>query len=235
MSALAEKLKRRFYRDVDHPYRVLERELDRLVTSESVILDAGCGRHAPVLGRFLGRAQHLVGLDLVDFPTPIAGIELVNADLGKTGLPDRTFDLIYSRSVMEHVADPDAVFAEMHRILLPGGRFVFLTANKWDYATLIAAAVPNRYHATIVNRTEGRAEEDVFPTQYKMNTKAAVARLARDHGFRLVAFRYLGQYPNYFLFNGALFFLAMLYQKLTEHVPGLAFLRGWILVVLQKA
>jgi ubiquinone/menaquinone biosynthesis C-methylase UbiE len=234
MSALAEKLRRRFYRDADHPYRVLERALDELVTDDSVILDAGCGRHAPVLGRFLGRAQHLVGLDLVDFPTPIAGIELVNADLGKTGLPDRFFDLVYSRSVMEHVADPDAVFTEMHRILRPGGRFVFLTANKWDYATLIAAAIPNRYHATIVNRTEGRAEEDVFPTQYKMNTKTAVTRLAQAHGFRLARFRYLGQYPNYFLFNGALFFLAMMYEKIVATVPGLQFLQGWILVELER-
>jgi SAM-dependent methyltransferase len=234
MSALAEKLKRRFYRDADHPYRVLERELDRLVTSDSVVLDAGCGRHAPVLGRFLGRAQHLVGLDLVDFPTPIAGIELVNADLGKTGLPSGTFDIIYSRSVMEHVADPDAVFTEMNRLLLPGGRFIFLTANKWDYATLIAAAIPNRYHATIVNRTEGRAEEDVFPTQYKMNTKKDVKRLARDHGFCVAEFRYLTQYPNYFLFNGALFFLAMLYEKLVANTPGLKFLQGWIFVVLEK-
>ena len=49
---------------------------------------------------------------------------------------------------------------------------MFLTANMWDYGTLVARAVPNRFHAGIVKVVEGRAEEDTFPIAYKTNTRS---------------------------------------------------------------
>jgi len=41
----------------------------------------------------------------------------------------------------------------------------------WDYGTLVAYIIPNKYHARIVKKVEGRGEEDTFPTAYKTNTK----------------------------------------------------------------
>lgn len=93
--------------------------------------------------------------------------------------------------------------------------------------------VPNRFHSKIVNMVEGRPEEDTFPTAYKTNSRKDVERLAAGNGFVVERFQYLGQYPSYFMFNGFLFFLAMGYERLTR-MKALAFLRGWILVVLQK-
>ena len=135
---------------------------------------------------------------------------------------------------MEHIENPLNVYCELHRVMKPGGHFVFLTANFWDYAALIASVVPNRLHPWIVARTEGRAEEDVFPTRYRTNTRAAVTRLANETGFEIASFRYLGQYPSYFMFNGFLFLLATGYEKLVSKVKPLNFLRGWIFVVLRK-
>jgi len=143
-------------------------------------------------------------------------------------------DLIMARSVMEHVVDPAGVYAEAHRVLKPGGHFIFLTANLWDYASLIARVVPNRFHPWIVARTEGREEEDVFPIAYKTNTRSAVTRFARETGFEIVAFDYLGQYPAYFMFNGALFLLGTAYEKMIGRIRHLHFLRGWIFVTLRK-
>jgi SAM-dependent methyltransferase len=139
-----------------------------------------------------------------------------------------------SRSVMEHVTDPIAVYTEMNRVLRPGGRLIFLTGNLWDYAALIAKAVPNRLHPWVVKNTEGRAEQDVFPTAYKTNTKGAVERLARQTGFEIESFQYLSQYPNYFMFSAPLFLAATGYEKLVRNVEALRFLRGWILVALRK-
>lgn len=234
MTRLAEQLRQRFFSDAEHPYRIFEREVARRLQPDFTLLDAGCGRTAPTLAKYRDRAKRLIGVDLVDFVDAPPGLELLNQDLGSIALPDGCVDLVMSRSVMEHIADPPTVYAEMARILKPGGSFIFLTANLWDYASLIAKAVPNRFHPWIVSKVEGRQEHDVFPTQYRTNTQGAVRRFAAGAGFEVESFRYLGQYPNYFMFNGALFFLATLYEKTISRFEALRCLRGWILVVLYK-
>ena len=234
MTALANKLLSRFYGSSEHPYRSYELEVDRLLARDSCLLDAGCGRSVPVLRKYLGRAGRLIGIELVDFTDVPSGIETHNADLAKLPLPDASVDLIMSRSVFEHLADPESVYREFARVLRPGGAVVFLTANMWDYGTLVARLVPNRFHAPIVRNVEGRAEEDTFPTQYKTNTRSAVDVLAAGAGLTVEAFRYLSQYPNYLMFNGALFFVGMCYERLISRFEALRCLRGWILVTLRK-
>ena len=236
MSALAERLLKRFYGGIPHPYQLFERRIDALAArGVRVLLDAGCGRTVPVLKRYIGRVERLIGIELVEFTEVPPGIETHNADLGSLPLADGSVDLIISRSVFEHLTDPESVYREFARVLRPGGRVVFLTANMWDYGTLVARLVPNRFHGRIVKVVEGRAEEDTFPTAYKTNTRAAVDRLATAAGFRVEAFDYVSQYPNYLMFNGALFLIGVGYEKLISRFEALRFLRGWILVTLVKA
>jgi SAM-dependent methyltransferase len=234
MSELAHRLKDRFFRDEDHPYRLFEAKIRNLLKPEHTLLDAGCGWTAPILCKFRGQAQRLVGVDLVEFTIQPEGVELIKGDLSSTGLPDASVDVIMARSVMEHVADPSAVYREMFRVLKPGGHFVFVTANLWDYSALIAKFVPNRFHPWIVAKTEGRQEHDVFPVQYKTNTRSAVNKYAAEAGFQVASFDYLGQYPAYLLFNGFFFLLGTMYEKLISRFQALGFLRGWIMVVLRK-
>ena len=234
MTALAEKLLTKYYRSEDHPYRQYGRRVDALLRPDSVLMDAGCGRTVPVLRGYLGRAVRLIGVEIVEFTDVPQGIEAYSADLAKLPLEDGSVDLIMSRSVFEHLSDPESVYREFARILRPGGQVVFLTANMWDYGTLVARLVPNRFHARIVKRVEGREEEDTFPTEYKTNTRADVQRLARLADLQVESFEYLNQYPNYLMFNGALFFLGMCFERLTSRFGILRGLRGWILVTLRK-
>jgi len=62
---MAERLQARYFRKEDHPYRVFEREVARLLRPSHTLLDAGCGSGAPVLSKFVGKAARLVGIDLV--------------------------------------------------------------------------------------------------------------------------------------------------------------------------
>jgi SAM-dependent methyltransferase len=234
VSESAERLLRKYYGSSTHPYRIFEAEVSAALQPGSVLLDAGCGRAAPVLRNFIGRAARLIGVELVEFTQVPSGIETYRADLSAIPLPDETVDVIMSRSVFEHLDDPLSVYREFARILRPGGHLIFLTANMWDYSTLIARAIPNRFHPRIVRYAEGREEDDVFPTRYRTNTRRAVERLSAEAGLHVVAFRYLGQYPNYFMFNAGLFLLGTGFDKLVTRFEALRFLRGWILVTLRR-
>lgn len=235
MPSLAVRLRDRYYDSAEHPYRIFERRVESLLRPDTrVLLDAGCGRTAPVLRKFLGRVERLIGIEMVEFVDVPRGIETHNADLAHLPLADDSVDLVISRSVFEHLTNPTAVYRELARVLRPGGQLIFLTANMWDYGTLVARLVPNRFHARVVRMTEGRQDDDTFPTAYKTNTHRDVVRLSSEAGMRVTSFEYLSQYPNYLLFNGALFFLGMCYEKLISRVEALRFLRGWILVIAEK-
>lgn len=235
MSSLAVRLRERYYRTELHPYRIFERRVESMVEpGRTVLLDAGCGRTVPVLRKFQGKAARLIGVELVDFTDVPPGIETHKSDLGRMPLADASVDLIMSRSVFEHLTDPAAVYRELARVLRPGGRVVFLTANIWDYGTMVARLVPNRFHARVVKTVEGRQEEDTFPTAYRTNSRADVAVLATASGFKVTSFEYLSQYPNYLMFNGVLFFLGMCFEKLISRFESLRYLRGWIFVTLEK-
>lgn len=234
MTISADRLRSHFYASDLHPYRHFDRKVASLLTIDSVLLDAGCGRAVPVLRTYIGQAKRLIGVEMVDFTDVPDGIETYNADLANLPLDSNSVDLIMSRSVFEHLQDPDSVYREFGRVLKPGGSVVFLTANMWDYGTLVARMVPNRFHAKIIRKVEGRAEEDTFPTAYKTNTRMDVDRLAAAAGLKVSAFTYLNQYPNYLMFNSFLFLIGVAYERITSRFNVLKILRGWILVTLQK-
>ena len=135
---------------------------------------------------------------------------------------------------MEHIEDTETAFSEISRVLKPNGKYMFLTPNFWDYASLIAYAVPNRLHRKIVRWLEGRLEEDTFPTHYRANTHYRINCLAKRHNLILCRFEYLGQYPSYLMFSKMLFSIASRYEKFLERHSRLHWLRGWILCILCK-
>ena len=93
MTALAQRLKERYFRE-DHPYLIFEREVEGLLRPEHTLLDAGCGRTAPILAKYRGKARRLIGVDLVDFAPAIEGLELYKGDLGAIPLEDNCVDVV---------------------------------------------------------------------------------------------------------------------------------------------
>ena len=218
-----------------HPYRIFEQTIVEHLEPSYTVLDIGCGRRAPNLVKLKGRAKVLIGLDVLDFEIEDSDLILLTGSVCQMNKIERnSIDLAYSRSVMEHIEDAETAFSEIFRVLRPNGTYIFLTPNFWDYASLIAYVVPNRFHARFVRWSEGRAEEDTFHTHYHSNTYYSINGLAKRNNFVLSKFEYLGQYPSSMMFSRTLFSIASRYEKFLERHSGLHWLRGWILCALCK-
>lgn len=97
-------------------------------------LDIGCGRGEFLRG-FIGRGVKGYGVDrsrAAEKYCPEA--ELSTADLENNGLPyeDNFFDVIYSKSVIEHFYYPEKIFQEIYRVLKPGGIVITLCPD-WEF------------------------------------------------------------------------------------------------------
>ena len=216
-----------------HPRRTLEAEVCAYATGN--VLDIGCGRTAPMLKLLRGKVDQLYGIDLVDFDTEIPDARLLNADVCNMDfLQTDSINLAYSKAVMEHIPDCKSALGEIARVLKPGGHYIFLTPNFWDYVTLVAHIVPNRFHDVLVSTITDRAEEDVFPTYFRCNRKSTIYRLAKESGLEVTRFDYMGQHPAYLTFSRPLFWFGSQYERVIRSIPQLGFLRGWIFCILQK-
>ena len=82
------------------------------------VLDAGAGE-GPYRELF-GHCDY-TSTDWSHSPHPGAHGADIIAPLDALPLPDASFDGVLCTQVLEHVADPSAVLAELHRVLVPGG------------------------------------------------------------------------------------------------------------------
>jgi SAM-dependent methyltransferase len=183
---------------------------------------------------FKGRAREVCGLD----PDPRV-VDNPSLDEGRVGVgesipyPDARFDLVFADNVLEHLPDPGRVFAEVARVLRPGGGFLAKTPNKWHYVPLIARLTPHAFHRWVV-RWRGRAGDDVFPTRYRANSPAAIERLAATAGLEVVRIDLIEGRPEYLRFSTPTYLLGWLYERLVNRVPGLGQFRVLLIVELRK-
>ncbi len=198
------------------------------------LLDAGCGRYLK-FGKELSDTAEVVGIDLesaleTDNQSAPYG---VCGDLGYLPFASNHFDMVISRSVVEHLENPPQVFREFCRVLRPRGKLVIITPNKYDYVSLIAAATPYWLHRALVSRIFQVPEDDVFPTLYRANTLSAIQKHMNAAGFIEKELGTINHYPAYLMFSPVLFRLGILYEKLTR-LEMFRSLRGSILCVFEK-
>ncbi len=208
--------------------------IEQHVVSGGRLLDAGCGRDLEFSREFASDVQ-VIGVDLEEKldtrnqRSPFA----LRGDLEKLPFPPNYFDLIISRSVVEHLQNPLAVFREFQRVLKPGGRIVLSTPNKFDYVSIVAALTPYRWHRVMVSKMTMVQEDDVFPTLYRANSLSSLGRQMREAGLTKRVLKAINHYPSYLMFSPVLFRIGMLYEKLTSFAC-FENLRGTILCVFEK-
>src|SRR5438552_2219787 len=107
--------------------------LGRLAPGERVLdLGSGAGTDSLVAAQMVGADGRVTGIDMT--PEMLANARAAAAELGATHvefveaeaerLPfaDKSFDAVISNGVIDLIPDKDAVFAELYRVLAPGGR-----------------------------------------------------------------------------------------------------------------
>jgi SAM-dependent methyltransferase len=107
--------------------------LGRLELGARVLdLGSGAGTDSLVAAQMVGPGGSVVGVDM----TPemlakargaaaalgVANVEFVEAEAESLPFADESFDVVISNGVIDLVPDKDAVFSELHRVLVPGGR-----------------------------------------------------------------------------------------------------------------
>lgn len=209
---------------------------------DAVVADVGCGRgvHATdactyrrSLRKLSGSVARVIGLDV----DPAAAVnpaidEFRLMDGSKWPLEDQSVDGCIADYVLEHIHDPDSFFAELCRVLRPGGLFAARTTNSWGYPALIARLVPNQLHARIVSRVQTvRKAEDVFPTAYRCNSIPALRRTLTRRGFNHVVYGYDAE-PTYFEFSPLLYALGVAYHKSLPHFCH--YLRGSLFIFARR-
>ena len=107
--------------------------LGRLAPGERVLdLGSGAGTDSLIAAQMVGNEGRVVGIDMT--PQMLAKARAAAAELGATNVefieceaerlpfPDASFDVVISNGVIDLIPNKDAVFAELHRVLAPGGR-----------------------------------------------------------------------------------------------------------------
>lgn len=98
------------------------------------VLDIGCGAGTDslVAAQMVGPAGSVTGIDM----TPemldkartsaavmdVDNVRFVEADAERLPFEDGSFDVVISNGVIDLIPDKDAVFSEIFRVLVPGGR-----------------------------------------------------------------------------------------------------------------
>ncbi len=181
-------------------YRAL---IGNVSTPGGRILDLGCGRNG-LHGDDLSCAPGASVFGVDPDPSALEANRVIEHRVVGSGedLPFAAgaFDIVASAWVLEHLDLPGLVFSEVHRVLAPGGSFIFLTPNAWNYNAWMIRAIPHRWHAGITRRLYGRGEGDAYPVRYRANSSARLHRLLNAAGFAQTDLAYNGD-PSYIAFN----------------------------------
>lgn len=133
--------------ELEHVHRYL---LARTVADNKIVLDIACGEGygSAILAR---TAARVIGVDLsreaimhARTAYPVENIEFLVGDCTEIPLEDESVDLVISFETLEHVANHDAMLAEIRRVLRPEGMVLISSPDKYAYS--VEPGYKNPYH-----------------------------------------------------------------------------------------
>jgi SAM-dependent methyltransferase len=122
---------------------------------------------------------HVLGVDASADMVAAArerGIEAEQASAESLPFHDATFDAVFSNAALHWVLDQDAMMAQVHRVLKPGGRFVAELGGHGNIAAIRVALM-----AVLERHGYGDREDGI---NYYPTAESYTERMRR-HGFRV--------------------------------------------------
>ena len=128
------------YNEHDRPLTSYPNKLTRYLFDNYIkknnlkLLDVGCGR-GEFLNGFLNCGLDCFGADqskTAKMYNKSINLKLVNLETDPLPYKDNFFDVVFSKSVLEHFYKPELLVKEMHRVLKPGGTIITLCPD-WYY------------------------------------------------------------------------------------------------------
>ena len=119
-------------RDQSNWYYLIHKYIPNI--NEKRILDVGCASGF-LLQELANISKCAVGIDIRSTTDIASGCNFIQADCHTLPFEDRSFDLVISLGVLEHVSDYELAIIEMKRVLKPDG-YLFLMMGPtplWKY------------------------------------------------------------------------------------------------------
>ena len=107
--------------------------MGRLAQGERVLdLGSGAGTDSLVAAQMVGDHGRVTGIDMTTAMLAKSraaaaemgaeNVDFLEAEAERLPFADASFDVVISNGVIDLIPDKDAVFSELHRVLVPGGR-----------------------------------------------------------------------------------------------------------------
>jgi len=224
--AFAESIIRRFDSSYRQRWEIYDSILGKLTGKNSKWLDAGAGKNEAI-GEF--PCLFKTGMDLYRHPELIHDKEnlFVEGSLENIPFADDVFTLVSMNTVVEHIENPDKVFKEISRILVPDGHVLIHTTNKFSPLVFAGKLIPEKIRMLFFKNVFGAKEQDVFKTFHRVNSFGEIKRI---ENFKIEEI-YFVQDLNW---TNRLVFLVLFIFNLFTKIPGFYKMRTNIVVLLKK-
>ena len=174
------------------------------------ILDLGCWDGANLVG-YAAPGARLTGVEMAHQAAMLArhrSVRVVQADLNRP-LPfrDRSFDVVTSNQVIEHLFDTDVFLGESYRVLRPGGLVIVSTENLASWHNVFALVLGwQAFSLSNVSRMNlglgnplalhrGSEQSEKGMEHQRIFSYRGLQELLRSHGFARVRIAGAGYYP----------------------------------------
>lgn len=202
----------------DGPTHFRDRVLPSLLKPGIRVLDVGGGKHPAIT---VQTKEHLglwvAGLDiseseLVQAP-PGAYDAIVVGDVARVNIPGE-YDLVFSRTLIEHVDDPGGAIANLAGVLAPGAIMAHvIPCRNAPYAILNRSLGNRAARRLLFTMFPEKEKNSGFPAHYRDCTPSRIVRLCRENGLEVIQSTsyYNSDYTSFFV---PLYTLEMLRQVL---------------------